>query len=324
MKRAFVLFLIFVALGVRTDAVILVIGDGMGIEAMKRAQDGGYPWTGFPYFTALDTTNPACGVPDSASAATAIACGVFTENGRLGMDAQGRLVPSLAEEAIRRGMRVGLVTTDDLTGATPGAFYAHVTSRKSHRDIAGFLLKSRFDLFVGGGRSAFDRRQVKRAGYAWRIDLRKPLHPPAMALLADAELPSILQDPRAGRLLPLVQAALECLQKGPRDYFLIVENGEIDEGAHSNNPALLKAEARNLCETVRFLLEYARRRLRTVLLVTADHDTGGFDSLTGRFSCRSHTTRPVALLSTHPLPPEMGDQTDLHRYIRTHLLGTRP
>jgi len=161
MKRLLTLFCLLNALVARADSVILVIGDGMGFEAMKRAQDGGGPWSAFPYFTAIETTNPFCGVPDSASTATAIATGIFTENGMLAVMPDGAKLHTLAEEARDRGLRVGMFTNDEITGATPAAFYAHQPSRRAMPEIAVDLLRSGFSLFMGAG--APGSRPTRRA-----------------------------------------------------------------------------------------------------------------------------------------------------------------
>jgi len=323
MKRLLTLFCLLNALVARADSVILVIGDGMGFEAMKRAQDGGGPWSAFPYFTAIETTNPFCGVPDSASTATAIATGIFTENGMLAVTPDGAVLRTVAEEARDRGLRVGMFTNDEITGATPAAFYAHQPSRRAMPEIAVDLLRSGFSLFMGGGRAWFETDKTRAAGYAWRTDIAAPLSLPTVVLLWNHEMPGLMRDPATGRLLPLVQAAVEALEKGPGDYFIMVENGLIDAAGHNNDAAGIEAETRNLGETVGWLLERVQRKPGMALLVTADHETGGFDCLTGAFQTKGHTTRPVALLSTRPLPVSLSDQTDLHRFLKELLFAPK-
>jgi alkaline phosphatase len=324
MKRAAFLLLFLFALPVRADTVILVIGDGMGIEAMKRAHEQGYPWTGFPHFTTLDTANPICGIPDSASAATAIATGHHTEKRMLGVLPDGTPVPSLAEEARDRGLAVGLVTTDRLTGATPAAFYAHLSSRWEHQAILPFLLRSRFDVLIGGGRAWLTGESVRRAGYDYFTAVPTRLKKRSMVLIADQEAPFALDDPAGARMLPWVQLAVRFLDSLGKDYFLLVENGTLDEAAHQNDAKRLQAEMDHLNEVVSWLVEQVLRHPRTTLLLTSDHETGGFNADTLRFATREHTADPVVLLSTHPLPAEARDQTDLNRFIRKLLFPSGP
>ena len=141
--------------------VILVIGDGMGLAHLTAglvAAGGSLAVESFPVVGLSKTFSSDGLVTDSAAAATALACGVKTRNGAIGVDASGRRVPTLVELARRKGMKTGLVVTSSITHATPAAFFAHQVSRKSEEAIAVDLLASGLDLFIGGGRRFFAER----------------------------------------------------------------------------------------------------------------------------------------------------------------------
>jgi alkaline phosphatase len=298
------------------DSVILFITDGMGLEHMKLGQDAaGAPWTGFPHFAIVDPTS-LCGVPDSAAAATAIATGRRTENRRIGTLEDGSPVRTLAEVVRGRGFRVGIVTNDRLTGATPAAFYAHVADRKEREAIAGFLFRSGFELFIGGGGEYLPRFKAGGAGYDYRTSLDRPLGPRALVVLDDEEMPYLLDEPEKGRLLPAVQRALERLTRDRRPFFLLIESALVDHAAHENDAARLAAEmSGNTRAVASHLQDWVARHPGTVLVATADHECGGFTAASPSFATDDHTDAPVAVLSTRPLPPDLDEQWELHGYL---------
>jgi len=253
------------------DSVILFIGDGMGFEPMKLGQDPlGAPWTGFPHFAVVDAA-PVCGVPDSAATATAIAIGHRTANRRIGTLEDGRPARTLAETARGMGFRVGIVTNDRLTGATPAAFFAHVADRSERKAIADFLFRSGFDIFIGGGGESLPRAAAKRAGYDYRTALDRPLGPKVLVVLDDEEMPYLMDDPVGGRLLPAVQRALERLGRDSRrPFFLMIESALSDHAAHDNDAARLEVEMRgNARPVLGYLQEWMGRHPGVALVATA-------------------------------------------------------
>jgi alkaline phosphatase len=310
------LLLALAAAPASADSVILFITDGMGLEHMKLGQDAaGAPWTGFPHFAIVDPSS-FCGIPDSAATATAIATGRRTENRRIGTLEDGSPVRTLAEVVRGRGFRVGIVTNDRLTGATPAAFYAHVADRKEREAIAGFLFRSGFDLFIGGGGDYLPRVRGGAAGYDYRTSLDRPLGPKALAALDDEEMPYLLDEPVKGRLLPAVERALERLARGGKPFFLMVESALVDHAAHDNDPARLEVEMRgNTRAVASYLQDWVGRHPGTALVATADHECGGFTASSRSFTTDGHTAAPVAVLSTRPLPPDLDEQWELHGYL---------
>jgi alkaline phosphatase len=307
------------------DSLILFIGDGMGLEHMKLAQDAaGAPWTGFPHFAAVDPSS-LCGIPDSPASGTAIATGHRTANRRIGMLEDGRAAASLAERARGMGFAVGIVTNDLLTGATPAAFYAHWGDRRDHKAIAAFLFRSGLDLFIGGGGRHLPRREARRAGYDYRTSLGPPLGPKALVVLDGGEMPFLMDDPVNGRLLPAVQAALDRLWGDGRPFFLMVESALIDHASHDNDAARLEVEMRGNVRTIlSYLQEWVGRHPETALVATADHECGGFDAGARAFTDDHHTAEPVAVLSTRPLSGEMVQQWELHGCLLEILRARTP
>lgn len=315
-KQLPLLLVLLLAFPAAADSLILFIGDGMGFEPMILGQDrSGAPWTGFPHFAVVDTAS-LCGVPDSAATATAIAGGFRTENRRVGTMEGGLPARSLAETARGMGFRVGIITNDRLTGATPAAFYAHVDDRRERKAIADFLFKSGFDLFIGGGGDALSRAEAKRAGYDYRTALDRPFGPKVLVALDDGEMPYLMDEPRKGRLLPAVQRALERFSRDARPFFLMIEGALTDHAAHDNDAARLEVEMRgNTRMVLGHLQEWIGRHPGVALVATADHECGNFNASARTFTTDDHTDAPVAVLSTRPIPEDVDEQWEIYGYL---------
>jgi alkaline phosphatase len=301
--------------------VILVIGDGMGLAQLTSglvAAGGSLAMEGFPVVGLAKTFSSDRFVTDSAAAATALACGVKTKNGAIGVDSSGRRVSSLVELARRKGMKTGVVVTSSITHATPAAFYAHQSSRKNDEAIADDLLASGLDLFIGGGRRFLGRRcdgvdllaGLEAAGYDLVTDprgLATAKGTRLAGLLADEDLPTIT-DGRGSFLPDSVKLALARLP-GPRGFFLMVEGSQIDYGAHDQDAPRTAAEVVDLDQVVARALAFARSDQRTLVVVTADHETGGFALTTGslekstvdaKFATKDHTATMVPVFAFGP------------------------
>jgi len=289
--------------------VFLFIGDGMGrpqreaaeIYARGMRQENGRPDTGrltmnaFPVHGVVTTNSADAPVTDSAAAGTALACGVKTNNGALGLDPEGRAVPSLAEIAVARGMRVGIISNVALNHATPAAFYAHQSSRGSYYDIGLELVRSPVHYFGGGGllqNRGADGTQLPlltlaaERGFLIVNDRRRfeRLCPSRKRVLAISDrldeaheaMPYALdRSPDDLTLADHVRKAIRCLDN-PRGFFLMVEGGRIDWACHANDAATAIHEVLDLDEAVREAVRFAARHAgETLIVVTADHETGG-------------------------------------------------
>lgn len=272
--------------------VVLVIGDGMGLSHLTAglvSAGGHLAIEGFPVVGLSKTSSADNLVTDSAAAATAMACGVKTRNGSIGVDADGCPVPSLLELARAHFLRTGVVVTSSLTDATPAAFLAHRPSRKQQEEIALDVAASGTDLLVGGGRCFFTSRTDRRyllgelggRGYAVVEETANLRTAPAgklAALLAEEDLPRITKG--RGGLLPAAVAVALSRLPGDEGFFLLVEGSQIDSAAHENDARGATAEVVDLDRTVARILGFAAQDGETLVVLTTDHETGGL-ALTG-------------------------------------------
>lgn len=256
----------------RAKNIILMIGDGMGAEHVWAAwlcNKGKLNITQLPYTAFCTTFSADSAITDSAAAGTAIACGRKTNNGSVGVDADGKRLASLAEHCRNRGMATGVVVTKAITDATPAAFYAHVKSRRKTSAIARELFLADWDVVVGGGAAAFSPEQSEALrSRGTSVELVAPEHcPPAS---------------QRGDFLPrYTAAALAKLEKSPKGFFLMVEGSAIDSAAHACNAEETVREVLDFDCAVGVVLEWMSRHPETLLVVTADHQTGGLSVLDG-------------------------------------------
>ncbi len=303
--RAVLLFLIFWRHGAPAAEpsarnVILMIGDGMGPAHVQLTADyAGRPLviTTLSVQGALRTESASHAVTDSAAAATALACGRKTNNGILGQLPDGTKLVSLAELARDAGRRVGLLTTVAINDATPAAFYAKVRARSSFYEVGLMALASRFDVL--GGLTFSDaegtnhpRRpavslweQVTAAGYTivrTPAELRACVPGAGRYLIVPERLYTEAGAPYAPAFDPerditlaqMTSKTLELLEN-PAGFFLMVEGGAIDRAAHVNDTMGVIAETLSFDEAVAAARAFAESSPGTLLVVTADHETGG-------------------------------------------------
>lgn len=252
--------------------VILMIGDGMGAEHVWAAwlcNKGKLNITTLPVTGFSITTSGSHTITDSAAGGTAIACGCKAMNGQLGLNTNGESVESLADHMRRAGKATGLVVTKSVTDATPAAFYAHVKSRYDTPAIAKALVEAGFNVIAGGGAGDFTPEQKQKMELDCQLlDLAAP----------GACLPAVQ---RGDWLSKTVQRALDILQKDEDGFFLMVEGSKIDTESHVNNLAETVQETLDFDVAVGCVMEWMRRHPDTLLLVTADHQTGALSILGG-------------------------------------------
>ncbi|MBR5895478.1 MAG: alkaline phosphatase [Akkermansia sp.] len=252
--------------------VIFMIGDGMGAEHVWAAwlcnkgklNITGLTDTAFSYTASANKT-----ITDSAAGGTALACGEKTNNGMLGQAPDGRELSSLAARFRERGKATGLVVTKAITDATPAAFYAHTASRDNRAEIAEGLTTAGFDVVLGGGAGAFSDEQMAR--------MRK--NGADVELFASGDCPPAS---KRGDLLPRnVERALARLEKSDKGFFLMVEGSSIDMAGHDNNLDEVVREVLDFDQAVGVVLQWMKKHPDTLLVVTADHQTGGLSLLDG-------------------------------------------
>lgn len=309
-------------------SVVLLIGDGLGFPQIAltryatRGRGGRLEMESMPVTGIVSVWSKSNFVTDSGAAATALAGGVKTDNRFLGLDPGKRPVRTLGEAAKAAGARVGYVTTTRITHATPACFYAHHDDRYDEEAVAVQLLASDADLALGGGRTFFvpasaggsraDDRDLlaeARAG-GWTV-LERGQRPwwsgegRLLGLFAGSHLAYDLDDrsfPEERRdptLATLAKVALDGLARDGRPFFLMIEGGRIDHAGHDFDAAGVVAETVRFDETVRLVLDWARRHPDTLVLLTADHATGGLTiNDFARFEALEERTASVAWLAT--------------------------
>ena len=281
--------------------VFLFIGDGMGFShvslteaymAQERGVLGSDPltFTQFPVLGMATTYSASNPITCSSAAGTALATGTKTKNGMLGMDPDSLPLKSIAYKIHEAGRKVGIMSTVQVNHATPAAFYGHNIKRSNYYPIALELPKTGFEFFGGGflhpnGKekdqpSVYDA--VRAGGYevARGLDEFKAKKRDRIVLTAKRNQDEVL--PYAlGRkdddltLAQMLEAAIEVLDNN-KGFFIMAEGGKIDYSAHSNDAIGVITETIDMDEAVKVALRfYEKHPNETLIVVTADHETGG-------------------------------------------------
>jgi alkaline phosphatase len=268
--------------------VILLIGDGMGLPAVYAAMTVSDNPLNIERCTTtgFQRTFSANGyITDSGAAGTTLASGKKTNNGAIGVDDKGNRVKSILEIAEENGLATGLVATSSVTHATPASFIAHQSSRGSYEDIAMDFLKTDIDVFIGGGYDHFANRSdnlnlvdsLILRGYEVDASMTMILKSNAGKL---AGFTAPLQPPYhlkgRGEMLPEPTGkAIRILSKNPKGFFLMIEGSQIDWAAHANAADNLIDETLDFDRAVGIALDFAQNDGHTLVVITADHETGG-------------------------------------------------
>jgi len=280
--------------------VVLVIGDGMGLEhiaagEMIAAKDYAFThWTQVCVNTdSLDEKGMCTKLTDSAASGTAMASGKLTLNKYVGKDPTGADVQTILDVAKEQyGKATGVVTTDKLSGATPSAFSAHAIDRNDNRQILRSQLQSGIDLLCGAanGESAMLRSEIEAAGYLY-CDSRSSV---ADSMTADKAYWQIDNLDSLFTNMPLQDVtvqALDYLDQDEDGFVLIVEQAHVDKQSHSNNFHGVTKCVNNLNETVDAIVAWLGERDDTAIIVTADHETAGLS--VSRKPCYSQSYNAV-------------------------------
>lgn len=270
----------------------------MGLSQVSVGQyykDGPSNFERFSSIGLIKTASSKELITDSAAGATAFASGIKTYNGAVGVDNNGNPVPTIFEEISGKGYATGIIATSSVVHATPAAYYAHVPSRRHYEAIAQALAAARVDFIAGGGQKFFAERKdsldllarMRAGGY-----LIDTTNLPAKArpgrqlyLLADDAMPKIL-DGRNDFLTRATSLAIGSLLMQSDRFFLMIEGSQIDWGGHDNNADYLISEQLDFEDAIGVAMDFAEKDRETLVLVTADHETGGFtlSSDTGNYN----------------------------------------
>lgn len=309
--------------------IILMIGDGMGFNQLYKAMDSALYSSATPAdlnilkFSqiALAKTNSANDkVTDSGAAGTAIATGNKTNNKAIGVGPDNVPLKSILKYAEENGLATGLVATVDITHATPASFVASVQSRYQANDIARQFLNTDIDVFIGGGYDNFAKRKdsinyidsLKARNYnvVTSLDELKAARPTGKlaGLLYPVHAPKISEG-RGDMLSIAVSKAIDIVDNNEKGFFLMIEGSQIDWGGHDNNERYIVSELLDFDKAVGLVLDYAAEHPETLVIVTADHETGGMsliedEAAEGRmkvhFSTKDHSAGLVPVFAMGP------------------------
>ena len=243
-----------------------------------------------PYQGHLTTHSKDRIVTDSAAAATAMATGQSVNNAVLSLAppytkdsngmTQGKKIKTILEMASEKGLSVGVITNVEFSHATPAAFYAHVKERHNTKEIIQSLKKSPIDLLLGGGLTEDSRKELSPQFHII-TDMKKlecQREKPLLGSFFGRTFPFIgdvqNKEPRKGALKKLVKFAINCLSKNKNGYFLMVESGRIDQALHLRNTCNALYETQEFDDIAQFVVNQVNLK-NTLVLATADHDTGG-------------------------------------------------
>jgi len=287
--------------------VILLIGDGMSASQitsyrlLKEGPNGRIAMDRFPISGIVLTHSADAIITDSASSATAYSTGSKTKNSYLGVDKDGQILENLTEKLDDFGFISALISTSEVTHATPAAFSSHVDSRRDTDEISSQMLESKVATILGGGRNFFlppekggkrkDKRNLlEEAKKSHKILTHKNqlvisnINPSEkiLGLFADEHLrdegtPD--NHPSEPTLTEMLKFSLEraeaAIDNQCRGSFIMVEGSQVDWAGHANNIDYLERELREFDEATRYALDYAKNNQNTLVVVTADHETGG-------------------------------------------------
>ena len=294
--------------------VIFMLGDGMGfahVKAYRMYADD--PATGLVDPLPLDAllvgavstdsiimncTNGGLtckrdpyGFTDSASSATAYATGHDTISGRLSVDTNGTAMTTILEDARSRGKSAGLVATSHINHASPAAFGSHVMSRRMYNDIADQYFdnqlngKPMINVMLGGGLQYMQRddrdlvTEFQQAGYEVALNRSGLLNMKGdrlLGLFAPVGMPRAWdRDETIPSLAEMTQTALQSLDQNSQGFFLMVEGSQVDWAAHGNSIVGVISEMEDFIAAVQVVLDFAKADGETLVVVLADHETGG-------------------------------------------------
>ena len=290
--------------------VFYFIGDGMGVNEVigtnlynQANGQGNVNFTGFPVVNFITTVSANSLVTDSSAAGTALASGTKIDNGVVGVDPDGNWTGNLTEWAHAAGYGTGVATSVGVNHATPASFVAHTASRNGYEEISLQMIDSPVDFMAGatfltnrgsGHDAAYFEHKADSAGIAIfkgpaairGIDVTKPR---VLCLSAKAEdsIPyAIDRKEDDTRLADFTDAGIRYLEAryGKKGFFFMIEGGKVDYAGHGNDAATCFQEVNDMAESVDLALAFlARHPKQTLIVITADHETGGLMLGSGRY-----------------------------------------
>jgi len=325
--------------------VIFLIGDGMGVTQVFSglgANKGKLFLENCKHIGFSKTQSANKYITDSAAGGTALSTGTRTYNGAIAVDVNQTPLKTILEAADEEGLATGLVSTSTITHATPASFIAHQPQRNMYEEIAADFLKTDIDVFIGGGKAHFTQRkdgrnlveELKEKGYRYEEDIN------VVKRVKKGKLAALLEDGDAGRMdhrgdmLPVAtETAISILSNNEEGFFLMVEGSQIDWGGHAGSTIYIVEDMLDFDQTIGKALKFAAKDGETLVVVTADHETGGM-AITGgsiekgivkaAYPTKGHTAVMVPVFAYGPGAEEfigIMDNTDVHDKMKALLLG---
>ncbi len=309
--------------------VIFIIGDGTGLAQLFTGQvnlagpDGRLNIQRMPVTGLVNTHAANRLITDSAAGATAYSCGIKTNNGMIGQLPDNRACKTILELAEEQGKSTGLIATSTITHATPASYAAHIDSRSKQAEIAEQYLNSGVEVLLGGGSEYFvsqtnasssrsDNRNLIAEFQAMEYDfvdnaeaLKESDSGKILGLFSESGMPS---ENRTPTLNEMSEKALNVLNQNENGFFLMIEGSQIDWAGHGNDVAYALRELADFDAAVASVLEFAEADGETLVILTADHETGGMNILSGSseeqlnivWTTDYHTGIPVPVLAFGP------------------------
>jgi len=327
--------------------VILMIGDGMGLSQITAGLIINNQQLNLEQFNNIGLHKSFSYdnlVTDSAAGATAFASGVKTYNGAIGVTPDTIAAKTLLEEAQDKGLETGLVVSSTIVHATPAAFIAHNRLRKNYEEIAVDVSNHTADVLIGGGKKFFDRRKdeqdliskMESNGYEVKTFLdgdiqNLTLDPSKKILYLTADEDPLPVSQGRDYLVPATELALNRLNQSENGFFMMIEGSQIDWGGHANNSDYIVSEMIDFDHVIGKVLDFAKKDRNTLVVVTADHETGGYAILNGTtaekiepgFSSTYHSATMIPVFAYGPGSEDFRgiyQNTDINKKIKA-LMG---
>lgn len=299
--------------------LIFIIGDGMSFAQVSAYHNTNGYKSNFQKFThtgIIETSSKTHKITDSGAGATVYSIGEKTHNRAIGVSSYSSRKENILESLSKKGYKTGIVSTSSITHATPASFYAHVPHRNQEEDIAEQMLDAPVDYFAGGGIQFFTKREDKR-------DIVKELEKIGFVMQVGEKFDPVYDKPKQGYLLAdvgmekapergdfLMRAGLHAIdQLLPSDFFLMIEGSQIDWAGHANDSTWLYNEMADFDQMLAEILAFAEKDGETLVIVTADHETGGlslasdnkdYNHVLFNYSTGKHTSVAVPIFAFGP------------------------
>ena len=280
--------------------IILMIGDGMGLSQITAGLYANMNHLNLEYFESIGLHKSYSGndlVTDSAAGATAFSCGCKSFNSAISVKIDSTPCPTIMEQLKSKGYTTGILVTCSITHATPACFYAHQINRDLNENIALDMLKSGPDMFVGGGEKYFVNRkndnrdlisELRSNGYVVHDYKSNKLENEILdpnkkyGFFTADNSPTKASEGRDYEIT-IVDKTLDYLAKRSKGngFFYMIEGSQIDWGGHDGNSDYIIAEMKNFDKTIGKVLDFAKKDGNTLIVITADHETGGYAVLKG-------------------------------------------